>query len=248
MHDTDPAAKARAVREMFGAIAGRYDFLNHFLSLNVDRHWRRVCVRAVEKKLHGKQARILDVGCGTGDLSRAFARMGTVVGCDFCLPMLRIAAAKASRNRQSVALLEGDALTLPFADSVFNVVATAFVLRNLSDIDRGLREMQRVLEPGGILAILDFSLPKVPLLGPLYRAYFGRVLPAVGRLISGVDGPYSYLPESVKSFPARDELVARVAAAGFSRPGYRRLTGGVAFLLLADCEKEPGAVRADRNF
>jgi demethylmenaquinone methyltransferase/2-methoxy-6-polyprenyl-1,4-benzoquinol methylase len=236
MVDTDPAAKSRAVREMFGAIACRYDFLNHFLSFNVDRHWRNVCVRAVEKRRQGQRVRVLDVGCGTADLSLAFARLGAVVGCDFCHPMLRIGAEKTRQTPpgSSVALLEADALTLPFADSAFDVVATAFVLRNLADIDRGLLEMRRVLGPGGLVAILDFSMPRVPVLGPLYRVYFGRVLPAIGRLVSGVDGPYRYLPDSVKSFPERDELTARVVRAGFSHVDYRNLTGGIAFLLVAD--------------
>ncbi len=232
-----PAAdKSRAVRDMFAAIARRYDFLNHFLSLNVDRRWRKACARGVAARMTRALPRILDVGCGTADLSIELSELGEVFGCDFCHPMLRIGRQKTRRlrSRNPIALLEGDALSLPFADGSFDVVASAFVLRNLTDIGAGLTEMRRVLRAGGTLAVLDFSMPRLPILGAAYRAYFTRILPRLGKAVSGVEGPYRYLPESVGNFPAPHELGARAARIGFSSVHYRSLTGGIAFLLLAD--------------
>ncbi len=226
--------KARAVREMFGSIAGRYDFLNHFLSANIDRLWRRACVREVAKRVPATRPRILDIGCGTGDLSLACSRLGPVVGCDFSHPMLRLGTAKvaAAHSIHTVCLLEGDALALPFPDACFDAVVSAFVLRNLADMRKGLAEMRRVLRHEGVLAILDFGLPDAPLLGPLYRFYFTRVLPGLGRLISGVDGPYRYLPDSVSAFPRPETLAGLVEEADLGDVECRRLTGGVAVLLL----------------
>ncbi len=196
---------------MFGAIAGRYDFLNHFLSANIDRRWRGICVREIQKRIPASPPRILDVGCGTADLSLAFARLGPVVGCDFCHPMLVIGAQKISKSpHPSIALLGADALRLPFADASFDAVVSAFVLRNLSDMDLGLREMRRVLRPGGVMGFLEFGMPRIPLLGGLYRIYFLRILPKLGKMISGVDGPYGYLPSSVHpSLPRRASETSR---------------------------------------
>jgi demethylmenaquinone methyltransferase / 2-methoxy-6-polyprenyl-1,4-benzoquinol methylase len=234
-NNSQTEAKARAVREMFAAIARRYDFLNHFLSLNIDRRWRSTCVRGVAGRA-GSHPRILDVGCGTADLSIALSSLGEVFGCDFCHPMLRIGTEKVRRSpgTNAVRLLEGDALRLPFQDGAFDVVASAFVLRNLADIDAGLVEMGRVLRTGGTLAVLDFSMPKTPLVGAAYRLYFSRILPKLGQFVSGVDGPYRYLPESVGTFPAPSELGRQAERAGFTRVEHRNLTGGVAFLLLGD--------------
>lgn len=231
MKDSD---KSRKVRDMFGAIAGRYDFLNHFLSANIDRRWRRICVREVSERTVVSSPRILDVGCGTADLSLAFAGLGPVVGCDFCHPMLCIGANKIlhSRLHQPVSLLGADALMLPFGNASFDVVVSAFVLRNLSDIDRGLREMRRVLRPGGVMGFLEFGMPRIPLLAGLYRLYFLQILPKLGKLISGVDGPYGYLPASVQSFPPVEELKKKAECAGFQNVDYRLLAGGIAVLLL----------------
>jgi demethylmenaquinone methyltransferase/2-methoxy-6-polyprenyl-1,4-benzoquinol methylase len=227
--------KSRRVRDMFGAIAGRYDFLNHFLSANLDRQWRQVCVQEIEKRIPLPLPKVLDVGCGTADLSLAFSRLGPVVGCDFCHPMLRIGAQKISATGRHlpVSLLEADALVLPLADASFDVVVSAFVLRNLAGIDQGLREMRRVLRPAGFLGILEFGMPRVPLLAPLYRWYFLRLLPKIGKLVSGVDGPYGYLPASVQAFPPVEELKKRVERAGFENVEYRLLTAGIAILLVA---------------
>jgi demethylmenaquinone methyltransferase / 2-methoxy-6-polyprenyl-1,4-benzoquinol methylase len=219
---------------MFGAIAGRYDFLNHFLSANIDRRWRQICVEELGKKIGTVRPRILDVGCGTADFSLAFSGLGPVIGCDFCHPMLQIGAHKiASNNRRpAISLLEADALALPFADASFDVVVSAFVLRNLADIDRGLQEMRRVLRPGGLLGILEFGMPRIPLLGALYRWYFLRILPKAGKLLSGVDGPYGYLPASVQAFPPVEALQGKIERAGFADAEYRLLTAGIAFLLM----------------
>jgi len=227
--------KAREVKEMFGAIAPRYDFLNHFLSLNIDRRWRRAFVREVSRRIALRDAAILDVGCGTGDLAIAFAELGPVVGGDFCSSMLRIAGVKAARARpvHPVTLVGGDALALPFADAAFDVVVSAFVLRNLASIPEGLAEMRRVLRPGGVLGIMDFSMPALPVLGRLYRLYFLKLLPRIGDLISGVRGPYSYLPDSVQSFPTPDRLIEELGKAGFVAMEHRLFTGGIAVLLLA---------------
>jgi len=235
---TEEGSKARAVREMFGAIARRYDFLNHFLSVNIDKHWRHVCLREVERRLLRDAPAILDVGCGTADLALEFSDLGSVVGCDFCHPMLQIGIDKIHREvrKHRINLLEADALALPFPNSSFDVVVSAFVLRNLVDIDSGLREMRRVLRPGGVLGVLDFSMPAAPLLGSLYKVYFTRVLPGLGRLISGVKGAYRYLPDSVREFPPPEELIRRLESAGFDRVSYRSLTSGIAVLLVGEVE------------
>jgi demethylmenaquinone methyltransferase / 2-methoxy-6-polyprenyl-1,4-benzoquinol methylase len=229
-----PVEKARTIRDMFGAIAGRYDFLNHFLSANIDRRWRQICVRELGKRAAIARPKILDIGCGTADLSLAFSHLGPVIGCDFCHPMLQVGAQKIASGPRalSIALLEADALALPFASASFDIVVSAFVLRNLADMDRGLQEMRRVLRPGGFLGVLDFGLPRIPLLGALYRWYFMRILPKLGKLISGVDGPYGYLPASVQAFPPAEELQRRVERAGFAGAEYRLLTGGIAILLM----------------
>ncbi len=229
----DDEEKSIRVRNMFAAIAGRYDFLNHVLSANIDRYWRRTCVCEVEKRISAATPRILDVGCGTADLSIAFSRLGPVTGCDFCSPMLRVGVEKTKAiDRFPISLLGADALALPFPDESFDAAVSAFVLRNLSDMNSGIREMRRVLRPGGVLGILDFGMPKIPLAGGLYRFYFQRIFPKLGRIFSGVDGPYGYLPVSVQSFPPVDELKAMIESAGFSRVESRLLTGGIAVLLL----------------
>ena len=241
MHKIADIDKSRRIRDMFGAIASRYDFLNHFLSANVDRRWRRICVGEVEKRISFPLPRILDLGCGTADLAMAFSRLGPVFGCDFCHPMLRIGADKIAANKlaadnsaKPVFLLEADALVLPFADASFDIAVSAFVLRNLADIDRGFREMRRILRPGGVMGVLEFGMPRISCLAALYRWYFLRVLPKLGRVISGVDGPYGYLPASVQSFPPVEELKSKAERSGFVNVDYKRLTAGIAILLIGN--------------
>jgi demethylmenaquinone methyltransferase / 2-methoxy-6-polyprenyl-1,4-benzoquinol methylase len=225
--------KARAVRDMFGSIAHRYDFLNHFLSANIDRRWRRKCVQEVVTRFAGAiPPRILDVGCGTADLSIEFSRLGPVAGCDFCRPMLQIGARKVNgiSAPHTIELLSGDALALPFHDASFDVVVSAFVLRNLAALERGLAEMRRVLKPGGVLSALEFAIPKTPVVASAYRFYFGRILPFLGRIISGDTGAYRYLPASVQAFPPPEDLARIMRNAGFREISYRRLSAGIAVL------------------
>ncbi len=229
----DPASTARQVREMFAAVAPRYDFLNHFLSLGRDIAWRRATARALREVLAKPGSVALDVCCGTGDLSAALARYsaGVVIGTDFCHPMLRRAGEKFPPSR-GVFFLEADTLLLPFSDSSLDVVSVAFGFRNLADYARGLDEMRRVLRPEGHLAILEFSRVGWPILGSLFRFYFHRVLPRLGTWISGVAGPYQYLPDSVSRFPDQESLAAALREAGFRNVRYRNFSGGIAALHL----------------
>ncbi len=226
--------KSRKVRDMFGAIARRYDFLNHFLSANIDRRWRKICVQEVGGRISIRNPKILDVGCGTADLSLAFSELGQVVGCDFCHPMLRIGASKVAGcgNHRRISLLGADALQLPFISASFDIAVSAFVLRNLTDMEQGLREMRRILHPGGVLGILEFGMPRIPIWAPLYRYYFLRILPKLGKIISGVDGPYGYLPASVEEFPTAEKLQTTVERTGFANVRCKLLTSGIAILLV----------------
>jgi demethylmenaquinone methyltransferase/2-methoxy-6-polyprenyl-1,4-benzoquinol methylase len=225
------AAKEHAgrVREMFATIAGRYDLLNHLLSGNVDKRWRRIVATRVRDKLTSSSSRILDVACGTGDLSlMLFEITGAgVIGTDFCRPMLTIAAGKTSGR---VRLIEGDALDLPFRDGSFDVATIAFGLRNLSSVESGLAELLRVLRPGGCVAVLEFSRPTNAILGPLFNLYFRKLLPWMGGLISGSRSAYSYLPASVQKFPDQSQLSLLMEQVGFEQVGHENLTGGIAAL------------------
>ncbi|HKO42571.1 MAG TPA: bifunctional demethylmenaquinone methyltransferase/2-methoxy-6-polyprenyl-1,4-benzoquinol methylase UbiE [Pyrinomonadaceae bacterium] len=221
---------ARRVREMFGGIASRYDLLNHTLSGNVDKRWRRV----LTEKLSDVDAdqRVLDVACGTGDLSLELHQAGhtNVVGIDFCRPMLAIAKSKAEARNVEIPFIEGDALSLPFDDGSFALVTIAFGLRNLSSVEQGVTELLRVLAPGGRLAVLEFSKPVIPVLSSIFRFYFSRVLPFLGGLVSGSRSAYEYLPDSVRRFPDQEQLAALMSDAGFAEVSFENLTGGIAAL------------------
>jgi demethylmenaquinone methyltransferase / 2-methoxy-6-polyprenyl-1,4-benzoquinol methylase len=236
-HDVDSAA--RAVREMFTSIAPRYDLLNHVLSLNVDRLWWRRTAKMFEHILSQLDARVLDLCCGTGDMTFALGKQARnhgpqLLGADFSHAMLQRAYTKSldnsSRNPRNHPLwIEADALKLPFPDEHFNLVTSAFGFRNLADYDAGLREIARVLRPGGECGILDFSEPK-GLFGIVYRIYFKQVLPRIGTMISGVRGPYSYLPNSVQRFPEPEEMLARMRIAGLREATWTPYTFGIAGL------------------
>jgi len=223
---------ARRVREMFAAIAGRYDLLNHLLSGNIDRRWRRLVAEKLEASLRSEDALALDVACGTGDLSLVLAGVtrGRVIATDFCRPMLEIAAQKAGARRLPVPFIEGDAMRLPFRDSTFNAVSIAFGLRNLANVEAGLSELLRVLKPGGRAAILEFSKPVVPVFSTLFQLYFTRVLPRIGGLVSGSRSAYEYLPDSVSRFPDQKRLARLMREVGFEEVEYRNLTFGIAAL------------------
>ena len=231
MLENGSAAKEHAgrVREMFATIASRYDLLNHLLSGNVDKHWRRIVANRVRDKLTSDRSRVLDVACGTGDLSLTLFEItgAGIVGTDFCRPMLSIAAGKMSGR---VPLIEGDALDLPFGDGTFDVATIAFGLRNLSSVEKGLAELSRVLKPGGWVAVLEFSRPTNVILRPVFGLYFRKLLPWLGGLVSGSRSAYSYLPASVQKFPDQSQLSLLMEQAGFDQVGYENLTGGIAAL------------------
>jgi len=221
--------KRRYVREMFAAIAPRYDLLNHLLSLNIDRAWRRLAVDRLAWEGHARGL-FLDACAGTLDLAAELAGRpgfaGRVVGADFAPPMLRLGVAKVGRGQVRAAA--ADALELPFRDEVFEGATVGFGMRNLADLDGGLRELRRVLRRGARLVILDFTTPPSAPVRALYLFYFRRVLPVIGRLVSGHPTAYAYLPASVEQFPAPEVLARRMAEAGFDDCGYRLLTGGIA--------------------
>lgn len=222
------------VQQMFGEIAPRYDFLNHLLSLNVDRYWRWRTVRIVRAV---SDRPILDVCTGTGDLAFAFHRRTRgavpIVAADFCPQMLEIGEAKQRRAGLGTAItfVAADAQQLPFDDHQFQIVAVAFGLRNVSDTDRGLREMTRVCQPGGQVAVLEFSMPQRQPLRGLYAAYFRHVLPRIGQwLTRNNHAAYQYLPSSVGEFPSGEALAARMRDAGLGSVTLHPLTGGIATL------------------
>lgn len=231
MPENGSAANEHAgrVREMFATIANRYDLLNHLLSANVDKRWRRIVATKVRDKLPSSGARVLDVACGTGDLSLTlFETTGArVVGTDFCRPMLAIAAGKMPGQ---VRLIEGDALRLPFQSGSFDAVTIAFGLRNLSSVENGLAELWRVLKPGGWVAVLEFSRPSNAVVRAFYGLYFRKVLPVLGGAISGSLNAYAYLPASVQKFPDQEQLALLMKQAGFDQVQYQNLTVGVAAL------------------
>lgn len=230
---------APRVQKMFGEIAGRYDFLNHLLSLNIDRYWRWRTVRTVPPQPGMK---ILDMCTGTGDLALAYhkaaAGQAAIVGADFCHEMLAIGREKAHKlsvgnadENGAVQFVEADAMRIPYGDNEFDIVSVAFGLRNVAETDVGLKEMARVCKPGGHVAVLEFSTPEWQPFKAIYGWYFRNVLPRIGQLLArNAESAYNYLPESVGEFPQGEQLSERLRAVGLSDVNFHPLTLGVATL------------------
>jgi demethylmenaquinone methyltransferase / 2-methoxy-6-polyprenyl-1,4-benzoquinol methylase len=216
------------VRSMFGRVAPRYDLANHLLSFNVDRLWRARTVRRVRKVFERPGVRALDICCGTGDLVMALQRVSPrpVFGSDFCHPMLVAAREKLARRHAPSLLFESDALRLPLRDGSLDLITVAFGFRNLANYEEGLHEMRRVLRPGGLAAILEFSHPPNAVFGALYGFYSRRVLPWIGGLLTGSPDAYRYLPESIRKFPAAPRLADEMRRGGFTDVTFERFTGG----------------------
>ena len=223
------AEASQKVREMFTQIAPRYDLLNHLLSLQLDRHWRARTARILKPILNRPDAKALDLCCGTGDLALSLANTGQarVIGADFAHPML-VQANEKSAPRTT--FLEADALRLPFGDNSFDLLTAAFGFRNLANYEDGLREMLRLLKPGGTLAILEFTEPPDGPLGAFYRWYFRKVLPRIGALLSGDREAYTYLPRSVSRFFRPAQLAALMQSVGYTSINYRVWTMGTVAL------------------
>lgn len=229
---SDQQSAAQAVREMFDSIAPRYDFLNHVLSMNIDRWWWRKTARKFDTILRQPEARILDVCCGTGDMTMSLLRHRPangkpILAADFAHQMLIRGQAKFSGH--NVFAIEADALQMPLASSSTDLITTAFGFRNLANYRTGLNEFHRVLRPGGQIGILDFSEPG-GLLGKIYAFYFRHILPAIGSRISGISGPYAYLPASVHKFPPPDEMLRELRDTGFNNVSWHPYSLGIAGL------------------
>ncbi len=232
---TNTPGKKQQVEEMFDSIAPTYDRLNHLLSMQTDRTWRRKVVRMAAKN---SPVEILDVATGTGDLAINLARKmpeTRVTGVDISENMLAIGRRKVAEKGLDgrITLKTGDAEKLDFAKGRFDCVTAAFGVRNFGDIPTGLREMCRVTRPGGVCFVLEFSEPTVPLFSWAYRIYFHKILPGVGRMVSKDKEAYTYLPESVGGFPMPKRFLGMLLEAGFSDVSMRRLTFGVAYIYTA---------------
>jgi demethylmenaquinone methyltransferase/2-methoxy-6-polyprenyl-1,4-benzoquinol methylase len=228
----DEKQASQWVERMFAGIAPRYDFLNHLLSFNIDRGWRKALLQKVRWALENPQAVVLDLCCGTGDVYLDFSVVAKaqVIGADFCHPMLTAAHAKANRKHIRPVLVQADGLILPFADGELDCISVAFGFRNLANYKAGLAELLRVLKPGGQVAILEFSHPSNFLVKLGYGFYSRLILPTVGTIVSGSREAYTYLPSSIRKFPKAPALADMMRSAGFTRAEYQLLTGGIAAL------------------
>ncbi len=223
---------SRWVERMFARIASRYDLLNHLLSFNIDRNWRKVLLRKTAPVLQNSEARVLDLCCGTGDVLLDFQAVAKarIYGADFCHPMLTETRRKAVNKGFRALLTEADALALPMAENSFDLIAVSFGFRNLTNYRAGLAELHRVLKPGGQLAILEFSHPPGSFMKVAYGLYSRMVLPLVGAAVSGSREAYDYLPDSIRKFPRAPQLSELMQTAGFAQTEFQLLTGGIAAL------------------
>jgi demethylmenaquinone methyltransferase / 2-methoxy-6-polyprenyl-1,4-benzoquinol methylase len=216
---------AEGVRRMFDRIAPVYDVMNHVMTAGLDRRWRRITIDETVRA----DDRVLDACCGTGDLAiGARSRGADVVGLDFSERMLE----RAARKEPQIEWVQGDVLALPFEDASFDAVTVGFGVRNVEDLEAGVRELRRVLRPGGRLGILEITTPRGRL-APFYRVWFDRVVPALGKVLPG-GAAYSYLPASVRRFPGPDDLAALLEQTGFVGVRYRLFAGGIVALHVAD--------------
>lgn len=233
---SDPGFE-RDVRRMFSHIARRYEWFDHVASLGSDLLWRPRALWDLDRfRPPGPVERVLDLGCGTGELTRLTARRfpsATVVGLDFTAAMLAVARRRTDSGATRVAYARGTAMRLPFADGAFDLVTNAFLVRNLVDLEAALREMHRVLRPGGVLLILEITEPVAPAFGALFHAYFDHVVPWLGAAIDSA-GPYRYLPESLRRLPPRPAFRAALERAGFVRAVLRTQSGGIVTAFLAE--------------
>jgi demethylmenaquinone methyltransferase / 2-methoxy-6-polyprenyl-1,4-benzoquinol methylase len=230
MSDLKPEDRENFCRKVFSCIASRYDFLNTVLSLNRDKYWRRFAVAKTGLEAGGRG---LDVCCGTGRICIEQAKIvgatGVVIGLDFCRDMLNIAERDINRTQfnDTIKLVEGNALKLPFPDNTFDCATIGFGLRNVSDIRAALFEMRRVVRAGGRVVSLDLAKPGIIGFKEIYKLYLERVIPLLGRLGVGEDTPYRWLPESLKQFPHQTELCDMFGLVGLKEPNYYELTGGI---------------------
>lgn len=226
-------AKKEVVRDIFNDIAPRYDLLNHLLSLNIDKGWRRKAMKCIDE---GSKGRLLDVACGTGDFSIAAHRAGVkrVTGIDISDNMVEVGKKKVKEmGLESVITLQnGDSEHIEFPDHTFDTVTVAFGVRNFEHLELGLKEMQRVLKPGGKVVILEFSMPEHFPMRQLYKFYFRHILPVVGGWISGNKGAYVYLPESVMKFPQGKDFLDVMSRCGFRDTCQQKLSFGIASLYI----------------
>lgn len=222
--------KATAIRAMFEGVAPRYDLLNRVLSMGIDQGWRARVVSSLELT---PRHRVVDLCCGTGDLALAIAPFARATACDFTWNMLTRAKTKTEASGSAVNLAAADSLRLPFPAGTFDRATVAFGVRNLEDMPAGFREIHRVLAPGGVLAVLEFSRPNRWWLRAPYYVYLEWLLPLVGRLLSSRGEAYRYLADSIRGFPNPEVLVEMLEQAGFASVSFERLTGGIVALHLA---------------
>jgi len=233
MSELSRTKHSRAVEQMFSSIAPRYDLANTILSMGIHGSWRRKLLALVPQESMDGPA--LDLCTGTADLGIGLARRGIkqVIGLDFCLPMLSLASKKLSRINQSVLLGQGDALKLPIQSDSLSLVTVSFGVRNFEDLTKGLKEILRVLRPGGTLLILEFGQPSLPGWRTLYDFYSRRIMPLLGGAISGNREAYTYLPDTSAKFPCREDFLAQLESVGYLQSKYRSLTGGIAYIYSA---------------
>lgn len=227
--------KKEQVALMFNNIARRYDFLNHFLSLGIDKIWRRKAIKYLSNL--NKNPILLDIACGTGDLAIEALKLNPqkIIGIDISSEMLKIGQQKIEQKNCShiIQLQNGDAENIPFGDNYFDGITVAFGVRNFENLSKGLAEMWRVLKPGGHLVVLEFSKPRIFPVKQIYQIYFHAILPFIGKVFSKDKSAYAYLPESVNRFPEREQFISELKKAGFTQCVYNTLTFGIATLYYA---------------